>query len=123
MSRPIRCNPNLIYGGNVTRLRSQPLGQYQDVAPVVLRTGNFRFVRTAPVLFSPVDPHILYLGSNVLFKTADGGNSWEIISPDLSREDPGVPESLGVFIDSRSREGQAPRRDLFASRRPPKMST
>ena len=35
-----------------------------------------------------------------MFKTTDRGNSWQIISPDLTREDPGVPPSLGVFADS-----------------------
>ncbi|MEO8725084.1 MAG: glycoside hydrolase, partial [Acidobacteriaceae bacterium] len=45
------------------------------------------------------DPHTLYLGSNVLFKTMDGGHSWDIISPDLTREDPGVPSKLGQFAE------------------------
>jgi hypothetical protein len=39
----------------------------------------------------------LYLAGNVIFKTINGGMSWEIISPDLSRERPEVPESIGVF--------------------------
>src|SRR5208283_6001948 len=64
------------------------------VSPVVLRTGEYRFNRTAPLIFSPADPHVLYLGSNVLFATRDGGNSWQVISPDLTREDPGVPANL-----------------------------
>jgi hypothetical protein len=59
---------------------------------------KYRFNRTAPLIFSPADPHVLYLGSNVLFSTRDGGNSWQIISPDLTREDPGVPETLGPFV-------------------------
>jgi photosystem II stability/assembly factor-like uncharacterized protein len=54
-------------------------------------------LRTAPVIFSPVDPHVLYYAGNVLFKTTNGGNGWDIISPDLSRETPEVPESIGVF--------------------------
>jgi photosystem II stability/assembly factor-like uncharacterized protein len=37
---------------------------------------------------------VLYFGSQVLFRTADGGNSWQVISPDLTREDPGVPANL-----------------------------
>jgi photosystem II stability/assembly factor-like uncharacterized protein len=40
---------------------------------------------------------VLYLAGNVLFKTTNGGSSWEIISPDLSREKPEVPVSIGVF--------------------------
>jgi hypothetical protein len=72
----------------------------------VLRTGQYRFNRTAPILFSPVDPHVLYLGSNVLFMTRDGGNSWQIISPDLTREDPGVPSNLGQFVDADAAKGK-----------------
>jgi photosystem II stability/assembly factor-like uncharacterized protein len=93
---PDPLNPHLIYGGKVTRY-DRSTGQIQNVAPVALRSGKYRFLRTAPLLFSPVDPHILYLGGNVLFKTADGGHSWQIISPDLSRETPEVPESIGIF--------------------------
>ncbi len=33
-----------------------------------------------------------------MFATRDGGNSWQIISPDLTREDPGVPATLGPFV-------------------------
>ncbi len=95
---PDPLDPNIIYGGKATKF-NRTTGQTQDVSPVVLRTGQYRLNRTAPILFSPVDPHILYLGSNVLFKTRDGGNSWQIISPDLTREDPGVPPSLGVFVE------------------------
>src|SRR5204862_5053327 len=72
-------------------------GQVQNVAPEVLRSGKYRFLRTAPILFSPADPHVLYLAGNVLFKTLNGGESWQIISPDLSRETREVPESIGVF--------------------------
>jgi len=90
---------NVIYGGKVTKF-NRVTGQTQDVSPVILRTGKYRFNRTAPLIFSPVDPHVLYLGSSVLFKTTDGGNNWQIISPDLTRDDPGVPPSLGVFAQS-----------------------
>ena len=96
---PDPLNPNLIYGGKATKF-NRVTGQTQDISPVILRTGQYRFNRTAPLIFSPVDPHILFLGSNVLFKTTDGGNSWQIISPDLTRQDPGVPSTLGVFVES-----------------------
>jgi photosystem II stability/assembly factor-like uncharacterized protein len=93
---PDPLNPNLIYGGKVTRY-DKLTGQVQNVAPEAVRSGKYRFLRTAPLLFSPVDPHILYLGGNVLFKTDNGGQSWQVISPDLSREAPEVPESIGVY--------------------------
>jgi photosystem II stability/assembly factor-like uncharacterized protein len=102
---PDPLDPNLIYGGRVTKF-DRVTGQTQDVSPVVLRTGKYRFNRTAPLMFSPADPHALYLGSNVLFKTTDGGNSWQTISPDLTREDPGVPASLGPFVEADPAKGK-----------------
>ena len=93
---PDPLNPNFIYGGKVTRF-DQTTGDVQNVSPVPLRSSKYRFVRTMPLLFSPVDPHVLYLGSNVLFKTTDGGNSWVTISPDLTRANYEVPAVLGVF--------------------------
>ncbi len=94
---PDPLHPNLIYGGKAT-VFDRNTGQTRDVSPVVLRTGKYRFNRTAPLIFSPADPHVLYLGSNVLFATRDGGDSWQIVSPDLAREDPGVPATLGPFV-------------------------
>jgi YVTN family beta-propeller protein len=93
---PDPLNANLIYGGKVSRF-DRTTGQVQEVGPEAVRSGKYRFLRTAPLLFSPVDPHVLYLGANVLFKTADGGKHWEVISPDLSRAAPEVPENIGVF--------------------------
>src|SRR5262249_58455533 len=86
----------LLSGENATR-SGRRTGQTQFVGPEAVRTGDLRFLRTALLLFSPVDPHVLYLGANVLLKTANGGETWQRISPDLSREHPDVPESIGVF--------------------------
>jgi photosystem II stability/assembly factor-like uncharacterized protein len=93
---PDPLHPNLIYGGKAHRY-DKTTGQSQNVSPEAVPSGKYRFLRTAPLLFSPVDPHVLYLGANVLFKTTDGGRRWEAISPDLSREKPEVPESIGVY--------------------------
>lgn len=89
-------NPNIIYGGKVTRF-DWSTGQVQNISPEAMRSGKYRFLRTAPVIFSPVDPHVLFFAGNVLFKTTSGGNSWDVISPDLSREQLEVPESIGVY--------------------------
>ncbi len=102
---PDPLHPNLIYGGKVT-VFDTATGQTRDVSPVVLRTGKYRFNRTAPLIFSPADKHALYLGSNVLFVTRDGGNSWQEVSPDLTRPDPGVPASLGPFAESDPAKGK-----------------
>ncbi|HTH56705.1 MAG TPA: hypothetical protein VL728_11720, partial [Cyclobacteriaceae bacterium] len=93
---PDPLDPNMIYGGKLTRYDKRT-GQIQNIAPEAVRSGKYRFLRTAPVLFSPVDPKTLYYAGNVIFKTQNGGQSWEIISPDLSRESWDVPESIGVY--------------------------
>jgi len=86
-------NPGVIYGGFVTR---QDLNneQIHQTPPTLAHPGNYRRTWTLPLVFSPIDPHVLYFGSQVLFRSADGGNSWEVISPDLTREDPGAPPNL-----------------------------
>ena len=95
---PDPLNPNIIYGGKVTR-HDNRTGGTQEVGPEIA-TGEhekFRFVRTAPLLFSPVDPHTLYLGSQYVMKTTDGGHSWQTISPDLTRPSYTVPANFGAF--------------------------
>ena len=93
---PDPLDPNVIIGGKLTRFDKRT-GQVQSIAPEAVRSGKYRFLRTAPVLFSPVDPHTLYYAGNVLFKTTTGGMSWDVISPDLSRERNEVPASIGVY--------------------------
>ena len=90
-------DPNIIYGGKISKTDKRT-GQVQNIAPEAVRSGKYRFVRTAPVLFSPIDPKTLFLAGNVVFKTQDTGNSWTIISPDLSRETySDIPESVGIY--------------------------
>ena len=48
---------------------------------------RYRFQWTAPIAHSPHDPQVIYHGANVLFRSADGGQSWSAISPDLTRND------------------------------------
>lgn len=93
---PDPLNPNLIYGGKITQF-DWTTGQVRSIAPEAVRSGKYRFLRTAPVLFSPVDKKTLFYAGNVLFKTLNGGQSWEIISPDLSREAWDIPASIGVY--------------------------
>ncbi len=93
---PDPLNPNIIYGGKITRY-DWATGQVQNIAPEAVRSGKYRFLRTAPVIFSPVDRRTLYFAGNVLFKTTNGGASWDVISQDLSRERWDVPENIGVY--------------------------
>ena len=89
-------NPNIVYGGKISRYDKRN-GQSQNISPEAVRSGKYRFLRTAPVLFNPIDKKTLYYAGNVLFKTKDGGNKWDIISPDLSRESWDIPESVGIY--------------------------
>jgi len=83
---PDPLHPNLIYGGKVSRY-DMITGQNQNVSPQVGRFGGkYRFLRTAPLMFSVADPHVLFLAGNVVFRTSDGGVRWQVISPDLTRE-------------------------------------
>ena len=90
-------DPNIIYGGKITKYDKRT-GQTQNIAPEAVRSGKYRFIRTAPVLFSPIDKKSLFFAGNVLFKTKTGGDSWEIISPDLTRVSyDKLPKSFNVF--------------------------
>ncbi|HEY6951863.1 MAG TPA: hypothetical protein VI758_05615, partial [Bacteroidota bacterium] len=94
---PDPLNPNIIYGGgpygDVTRY-DHTTGQSQVISPSVLATfgtpaplRKYRFTWTSPIVFDRLDPHILYLGSQVLLETRNGGLHWEEISPDLTGAD------------------------------------
>lgn len=93
---PDPLNPDLVYGGRVVRFNKRT-GQTQNVAPEAVRSGQYRILRTMPLLFHPADPTMLLFATNVLWTTTNGGDGWQIISPDLTREQPAVPESIGDF--------------------------
>ena len=98
---PDPLNPDIVYGGKVSRY-DRKTKQIQQVGPHAGRggAGNYRSLRTAPLVFSTVDPHALYFGENVVWKTINGGKSWTQISPDLTRTDSIVPPSVGVYSTS-----------------------
>jgi len=56
-------------------------------------TAEVRFQWTYPIMFSPHDVNTLYAAGNRLFRSTDEGQSWEPISPDLTRAD---PDTMGV---------------------------
>jgi photosystem II stability/assembly factor-like uncharacterized protein len=97
---PDPIDPDIIYGGGRSEVSKfhWSTGQVQNVTPIPLRNPKYRTNRTEPLMFSPLDPHTLYFASNVLFKTTDGGTSWQAISTDLTRENPGIPASVGNLV-------------------------
>ena len=96
---------NLLYGGRITRT-NLTLGEVANISPDILRRGEYRYDRSLPVVYSPIDKHTLYFSANVLFKTTDGGRSWQGISPDLSRPSYEIPANLGVFTASDPQKGK-----------------
>jgi photosystem II stability/assembly factor-like uncharacterized protein len=98
-------DPNILYGDWLTRTK-QDIGEYAKVTPEPVRRGEYRYTRTLPVIFSPLEPHTLYFASNKLFKTTDAGNSWQVISDDLTRESYEIPASLGAFAASDTEKGK-----------------
>ncbi len=64
-----------------------------------------RWQWTYPIIFSPVDPDVLYTSSQHVWKTTNGGQSWEKISPDLTRHD---PKTLGDSGGPITRDMNAP---------------
>ncbi|PYS48907.1 MAG: glycoside hydrolase [Acidobacteria bacterium] len=93
---PNPLDANIIYGGKLTRYDRRNT-QVQVILPKPFRSQDFRVVRTEPVIFSPVDPHVLYFAANTLWKTRDGGQTWEQISPDLTRKSFEIPASVGKY--------------------------
>jgi photosystem II stability/assembly factor-like uncharacterized protein len=96
---PDPLDADLVYGGKLTRFNRRT-GQVENIAPKAIRPADFRVLRTAPVLFSPIDPHVLYFAANTLWKTRDGGRTWQQISPDLSRKTWDVPANVGKYRDT-----------------------
>ena len=93
---PDPLHPEIIYGAGRTEVSryNSVTGEVQNITPLPLKKAGFRADRTEPILFSPVDRKTLYYAANHLFRTTDYGQTWQMISPDLSGEKTGQPASL-----------------------------
>ena len=89
-------DPDIVYGGKLTRF-DRHTGQAQNILPKVFRDADLRMIRTEPIVFSPIDNKTLYFAGNTLWKTLDGGDTWQQISPDLTRKTWDVPASVGKY--------------------------
>lgn len=104
-------NPNVVYvgaigsspgGGNCLQRYDHATGQLRLITTwPELNSGygaealKYRFNWTYPILISPHDPNTLYIGGNLVFKSSDEGQSWQPISPDLTRADPATLKPTG----------------------------
>ena len=98
-------NPDIFYAGSysgdMTRF-DRKTGQLQRINPYPENPMGYaskdrteRFQWTFPIVFSPTDSTVLYVGSQHLWKTTNGGQIWTKISPDLTRHDPKTLEDSG----------------------------
>ncbi len=108
---PDPTDPNILYGGEVDRFDLTTL-QEQNVNPTLAYPGDYRGEWTLPLAISPRDPKRIYFANQFLFKTTDAGQHWEKASPDLTREDPGVPATLDA-ITARDTPVAGPRRGVI----------
>ncbi len=86
-------DPDVIYGGRVERFDVRT-GQTRTIDPTFAYPDQHRSTWTLPLVFSPRNPHVLYFAHQHVYRTEDQGNHWTQISPDLTRETPGVPSNL-----------------------------
>ena len=93
---PDPLHPGVTFGGKVERF-DERTNQSQDVSPVLVRDPEYRVVRTEPLVFDPRDPRALYFGANRVYVTRDGAMHWSLVSPDLTREHPALPATIGPF--------------------------
>ena len=110
-------NPNIIYAqsqyGGLTRF-DRKSGEYLPIKPIEGENDEaYRWNWDAPLLISQFDTKRLYFGANKVFRTDDQGNSWKVISPDLSRQiDRNKIEVMGKIwsVDALAKNGST---DIF----------
>jgi len=113
---PDPLDSNILYGGSFGAAVGKynlTTGETQDIAPSLAHPGNYRRTWTLPTVFSPRDPHELYFSTQILFRTQDGGNTWQVLSPDLTREDPGAPPNLDAVTAADVDAGEGKRRGVI----------
>jgi photosystem II stability/assembly factor-like uncharacterized protein len=89
------------YFGDITRL-DRHTNQIQNIQQWPLDPDGhnaadqkYRYTWTMPIVISPNDPNVLYHSAQVLFRSTDGGHSWQTISPDLTRNDKSKQQDSG----------------------------
>jgi photosystem II stability/assembly factor-like uncharacterized protein len=115
---PDPLDPDIVYGSKVVTRYDRRTGQVSDVGPLEGRGRGAgagdpeapvvnRQVRTQPLVFSMADKKSLFYGTNVLWKTMDGGITWKQISPDLTRKTHEIPKSVGKYSEQVKSVNQA----------------
>ncbi|MGD2071648.1 MAG: hypothetical protein PVI57_23490, partial [Gemmatimonadota bacterium] len=115
---PVPGKPWLVYSnaqGGYFRITDTRSGQTRSIEPYPRMMGSqgqsmaqarYRFNWDAPIVTSPHDPDVVYWGGNVLFRSDDQGYSWDVISPDLTTDDPEKQRDSGgeIYNDNTAAE-------------------
>jgi len=98
-------NPNIVYGGSYDGFLTRVNHENNSVRSVSVWPDNpmghgvedmkYRFQWNFPIMFSRHNPDVLYTFSNHVHKTTNEGQSWEVISPDLTTDDKSKQGSSG----------------------------
>lgn len=90
-------NPQIIYGGtyqgnidkwDATSRESKPIKEYPELGlSIAPKDSKYRYNWNAPIITSPHDRKTIYHAGNVVFKSTDEGQSWEAVSPDLTKNE------------------------------------
>ncbi|HEV2387211.1 MAG TPA: hypothetical protein VGS20_08145 [Candidatus Acidoferrales bacterium] len=104
---PDPADPNVVwatcYGNEVTRWdartkMARSVSPWMHTLDSPPNETKYRCHWTPPLAIDPFDPHTVYYGCQVIFKTSNGGQSWSVISPDLSTNDPSRIVSSGGLV-------------------------
>ncbi|HLW60798.1 MAG TPA: glycosyl hydrolase [bacterium] len=90
-------DPDIVYGGVFEGMLTRYDHRNGEVRDITVWPENpagygaeslkYRFQWTFPIVLSPHDPHLLYVTGNRVFRTTNEGASWDVVSPDLTRND------------------------------------
>jgi photosystem II stability/assembly factor-like uncharacterized protein len=115
---PDLAQPWLVYSdaqGGMINLTDTRTGAQKTIYPYPNRVGSvgdkmlnhkYRFNWNSPIALSPENPGVVYFGGNVLFKSKNHGMSWEVISPDVTTNDPSKLGDSGgpIVVDNTAAE-------------------
>ncbi len=110
--------PWMVYSdaqGGMLNITDTRTGTQKTIYPYPNRVGSvgdkmlnhkYRFNWNSPIALSPQNPSVVYFGGNVLFRSRNHGMSWDVISPDLSTNDPAKLGDSGgpIVVDNTAAE-------------------
>lgn len=109
-------DPEVIFGGCYQGIIEKWVKATQEGKPIKqypeLSLGNapedfkYRYNWNAPIIADPHDPSVIYHAGNVVFRSDNAGQSWKVISPDLTRNDPEKQGPGGIPFTNEAAGGE-----------------